>query len=114
MGVPGRDRRHKCRPRERQSLPGGVPKPRRYRGSDMSDVVHRACKGQGSDPSAACELLAQFVKAANALSEGWDPVLDRGYPRYLPSFDEFIEALIGWREVVEEKQAVDEDEEIEP
>ena len=80
----------------------------------MSDVVHRARKGQGSDPSAASRRLSQFIEAAHALCEEWDPVLDRGYPRYLPSFDEFLSVLNLWHEAVKARQDMAAREDIEP
>jgi hypothetical protein len=80
----------------------------------MSDVVHRTRSGQGSDPSVACAHLEQFIKAGSALSAAWHPVLDRGYPRYLPSFDEFMAALLHWKEEVKEQREVAEDEEFRP
>jgi hypothetical protein len=80
----------------------------------MKDVVHRARSGQGSDPSTARALLSQFIDAAYALSAGWDPALDPGYPRHLPSFDEFVTELHTWKEEVDERQEVAEDEDIRP
>ena len=80
----------------------------------MSDVVQGPREGQGSDPSAACSRLSRFIDAAHALCEEWDPVLDRGYPRYLPSFDEFLDALNLWHEAVKERQEVAESKGIEP
>jgi len=52
--------------------------------------------------------LEAFIVAADALLEAWDPVLERGgYPRYLRSFDEFIEDLKVWAGCVEEAADVE-------
>jgi hypothetical protein len=80
----------------------------------MSDVKHRLREDQESDPSVAYELLSRFLVAADALSAGWNPVLDHGYPRYLPSFDDFLKQLSLWKEEVKERQAAAEAEDILP
>jgi hypothetical protein len=80
----------------------------------MSDAAHRPRKGQQTDPAVACRHLELLLDAANALCEAWDPVLDRGYPRYFPSFDDVFDALVAWRDEVTEWQAVAEDEDLRP
>lgn len=40
--------------------------------------------------------LRAFVTAARALADSWHEVGDRGYPPYLPSFDEFVRDLQVW------------------
>ena len=80
----------------------------------MKDVVHHAREGQGSDPSAARDRLSQFIEAGHALCEAWNPALDRGYPGYLPSFDEFLAVLVIWYEAVKGGQEIAEDEDIRP
>lgn len=80
----------------------------------MVKVQHRAPSGQGSDPSVALACLDNFLEAASALDSAWDRVLDRGtYPAYLPSFDEFVNALFAWRDEVKDRLAV-EDQEVNP
>lgn len=80
----------------------------------MSDADRHYQGVLASDPAKACALLERFVDAAGALSEAWDPALDPGYPRYLPSFDEFVSALLDWKEEVIERKAVLDDEDIRP
>jgi hypothetical protein len=80
----------------------------------MRYAAHRPRKGQSSDASAALAHLSRFVETAFALNEAWNEVLDRGYPRYLPSFDEFMSELLTWREVVTERQEVTDDDDILP
>jgi hypothetical protein len=64
----------------------------------MSEVYHRPRPGQGTDPSKARASLDEFIEAARALEEAWDPVLDRGtYPAYLPSFTELLRDLVEWK-----------------
>lgn len=51
------------------------------------------------------EKLADFVEAATALTEAWTrtgkPFVS-GYPRYLPSFDDFVFDLASWRNAIME------------
>jgi hypothetical protein len=73
----------------------------------MSDVHDRPRSGQGSDPHAARTCLALFVKAAQALGDAWDPVLERPtYPAYFPPFNELLSLLIEWQADVEGRLSV--------
>jgi hypothetical protein len=43
------------------------------------------------------QALASFIQAAAALLEAWHPSLDRGRPRYLPAFADFLTDLHDWQ-----------------
>jgi hypothetical protein len=77
------------------------------RGSDMTEVHDPPPGGKGDDPSSARLCLRRFIDAAYALDAAWHTDLDRRtYPRYLPSFDDFVSDLLEWRDEVEEHAAV--------
>jgi len=70
----------------------------------MTEVHQRPPRGKGGDPSDARLALSRFIDAANALDEAWHEVLDcPTYPRYLPSFDEFVSDLHVWQEEAEDR-----------
>jgi hypothetical protein len=45
----------------------------------------------------AIDALNNYVAAAIRLSDTWHPILDKGYPTCLPSFDEHVAELQEWR-----------------
>lgn len=54
-----------------------------------------------ADVDAALDALDRFIVAAVNLSESWhNDTLDTGYPKRLPSFDEFISELFEWQDAV--------------
>ena len=70
----------------------------------MTEVHHGPRGGKGSDPSFARLALTRFIDAAIALDAAWHEVLDcPTYPRYLPSFDEFVRDLSDWQDEVEDR-----------
>jgi hypothetical protein len=70
----------------------------------MTEVQHRPPGGKGGDPSFARLALSRFIAAAADLERAWDEVLDcPTYPRYLPSFDDFLADLSDWQEEVEDR-----------
>jgi hypothetical protein len=74
----------------------------------MTEVHHRPPGGKGGDPSSARLCLRRFVAAALALDAAWHPVLDGPtYPRYLPSFDQFVRDLQDWQEEAEDRPYTD-------
>lgn len=51
----------------------------------------------------ALKALQDMIAAANRLDNHWqsmDDTLNGGYPKYLPSFDEFVNDLETWQEAV--------------
>jgi hypothetical protein len=73
----------------------------------MAEVHQRLKRRKGGDPSLVIRRLDAFIDAADALLNAWDPVLEGGgYPRCLPSFDEFIDHLREWRESASELDGV--------
>jgi hypothetical protein len=80
----------------------------------MTEVHHRPSGGKGADPSTARRALRRFVKAAQALDEAWNPLLEvPSYPRYLPAFDKVASDLTDWRDEAEDRPYT-EPREIEP
>jgi hypothetical protein len=80
----------------------------------MSHAVLGPRKGKESAAAVAYVHLEQLLSAARELSKVWDPVLDQGYPRYLPHFDVFLEGLGQWKEEVKERQDVVDDDGCDP
>jgi len=102
-------------PERVNSSPGRLAETPRERGSDIPEVYQGPRAGQGDAPSAACACLERFIEVASALEDAWDPVLDRSsYPAYLPSFDEFVSALIAWRDEVRERETIAKSSDIQP
>jgi len=62
----------------------------------------RRKKASGSSEKvAALQALDKFVDSAGALSRAWEQLSDdsflmNGYPKGLPSFDEFHHELLDW------------------
>lgn len=70
----------------------------------MTEVQHRPRGGKGGDPSFALLALSHFIEAAVTLDAAWHEVLDcPTYPRYLPSFTDFVSDLRGWQEEAEDR-----------
>src|SRR4051812_12193332 len=70
----------------------------------MSEVQHPPAGGKGADPSFALLALSRFIDAASALDEAWHELLEcPTYPRYLPSFDDFVSDLQAWQEEAEDR-----------
>ena len=46
------------------------------------------------------DVLRKFIEAGHKLSEVWDNDKVKNYPKYLPSFDEF---LADFRDILEDK-----------
>jgi hypothetical protein len=70
----------------------------------MTEVQHRPRGGKGGDPSFALLALDRFIDAASTLDQAWHEVLDcPTYPRYLPSFDEFVRDLRDWQDEAEDR-----------
>lgn len=63
-----------------------------------ASVKNAAAKGP------AVQALKEFVRAAEKLSNQWpdDDSLNEGYPKGLPSFDEFLAQLDKWLEKVQQ------------
>jgi hypothetical protein len=81
----------------------------------MTEVHHPPPRGKGGDPSFALLALGRFIDAALALDAAWHEVLDcPAYPRYLPSFDEFVRHLQDWQEEAEDRPYVEESPERKP
>ena len=74
----------------------------------MAEVHRRPRRSKDDVRPLPVRRLEAFIDAAEALLEAWDPVLERGgYPRYLRSFDEFIEDLKLWAGCVDEAADVE-------
>lgn len=73
---------------------------REWRLSVIAAIEHLVTKGHIVFRSvAALGALADFHEAAMRLSENWDETLDAGYPKCLPSFEQFVTDLASWRDL---------------